>query len=73
MQHARAEVPARSTWPSESWKLRNVGNKTFQFIPFDQQKQEPDMAGPHELPAETAGKAAIGCRPGRHWHGRTQL
>ena len=72
MRHARAEAPARSTRPIESWKLRKVGNKTFQFMPFDQQKQE-DMASPHELPAETAGKAAIGCRPGRHWRGIMQL
>ena len=44
MPHARDEVPARSTPPIKSWKLRNVGNKTFAFIPFDQQK--PDDGWP---------------------------
>jgi len=39
----------------------------YQRVLFDQQKQEANMASPHAMPAETAGKAAIGCRPRGHW------
>jgi hypothetical protein len=29
----------------------------------DEQKQGAEIASPHAMPAETAGKVAIGCRP----------